>query len=124
MKTIDCDWTKRNGNGHSTCHLCNTLSWDSFCYDFELKILDKELFNTVLCGDCISKIKRELECKMTSNEKVEDKEYEDIEELNLDTDKLLKKVVITAQDYVIEDKINALIRNQKYILEQLNKEDK
>ena len=124
MKIIDCDWTKRNGNGQSTCHLCKTLSWDSFCYDFELKILDKELFNTVLCGDCISKIRKELECKMTSNEKVEDKEYEDIEELNLDTDKLLKKVVITAQDYVIEDKINALIRNQKYILEQLNKESK
>ena len=57
-------------------------------------------------------------------EEVEDKEYEDIEELNLDTDELLKKVVITAQDYVIEDKINALIRNQKYILEQLNKEGK
>ena len=54
-------------------------------------------------------------------EEVEDKEYEDIEELNLDTDKLLKKVVITAQDYVIEDKINALIRNQKYILERLDK---
>ena len=124
MKVIDYKWNKRNGNGQSTCHLCNTLSWDSFCYDFELKILDKELFNTVLCGDCISKIKRELECKMTSNEKVEDKEYEDIEELNLDTDKKLKKVVITAQDYVIEDKINALIRNQKYILEQLNKEGK
>ena len=54
-------------------------------------------------------------------EEVEDKEYEDIEELNLDTDELLKKVVITAQDYVIEDKINALIRNQKKILERLDK---
>ena len=52
-------------------------------------------------------------------EEVEDKEYENIEELNLDTDELLKKVVITAQDYVIEDKINALIRNQQKIIEQL-----
>ena len=56
-------------------------------------------------------------------EEVEDKEYEDIEELNLDTDELLKKVVITAQDYVIEDKINALIRNQNKIIERMKRDE-
>ena len=128
MKIIDCDWTKRNGNGHSTCHLCNTLSWDSFCYDFELKILDKELFNTVLCGDCISKIKRELECKMTSNEEVEDKEYEDIEEFKeyklINTRDILElEMIINKINADYNYKINALIRNQKYILERLDKND-
>lgn len=44
------------------------------------------------------------------NEEVEIIEEEkEIEKLNLDTDKLLKNVVITAQDYVIEGKINELI---------------
>ena len=37
------------------------------------------------------------------------KEEKEIEKLNLDTDELLKNVVITAQDYVIEGKINELI---------------
>lgn len=36
-------------------------------------------------------------------------EEKEIEKLNLDTDELLKNVVITAQDYVIEGKINELI---------------
>ena len=62
-----------------------------------------------------------IETLQSEVEVLEDKEYEDIEELNLDTDELLKKVVITAQDYVIEGKINALIRNQKKILERLDK---
>lgn len=128
MKIIDCDWTKRNGNGHSTCHLCNKLTWDSWCYDFELKILDKELFNTVLCGDCISKIKRELECKMTSNEKVEDKEYEDIEETTGDyivpnTPATENEAYIMACLIAHEQTLNALIRNQKYILERVDKNE-
>ena len=131
MRVIDCDWKKRNGNGHSTCHLCNTLSLDSFCYDFELKILDKELFNTVLCGDCISKIRNELECKMPAKEEmieeVEDKKYEDIEEnndiirfQNLSTpyghnEQMFMKYIVIQQN-----KINALIRNQKKIIEKIN----
>lgn len=49
----------------------------------------------------------------------EEDEFEDIEELNLDTDELLQKVVITAQDYVIEGKINEIIKNQKKIIERL-----
>lgn len=36
-------------------------------------------------------------------------EEKEIEKLNLDTDELLKNVVITAQNYVIEGKINELI---------------
>lgn len=132
MKIIDCDWTKRNGNGHSTCHLCKTLTWDSFCYDFELKILDKELFNTVLCGDCISKIRKELECKMVSNEKiieeVEDKEYEDIDIINGDyvvpnTPATENEAYIMACFLAHEQMLNALIRNQKKIIERLDKND-
>lgn len=51
----------------------------------------------------------------------EENEFIDIEELNLDTDELLKKVIITAQDYVLEGKINQLIQNQKKIIERLDK---
>lgn len=123
MRVIDCDWKKRNGNGHSTCHLCKTLSWDSFCYDFELKILDKELFNTVLCGDCISKIRNELKCKMSAKEEIieEDKEYEDIEELKIEN---IYKCDDYQQIYInfkdTWNKINALIRNQKKIIKEIN----
>ena len=49
-------------------------------------------------------------------------EFEDIEELNLDKDELLQKVIITAQDYVIEGKINELIKNQKKIISRLKDE--
>ena len=52
-------------------------------------------------------------------EEVEDKEYEYIEEIDLG-------ILNSQSDKNREFKkaINALIRNQKYILEQLNKEDK
>ena len=59
-------------------------------------------------------------------EEVEDKEYEDIEELGTNftygdcTDEL---TTIDWQISVISNKINALIRNQKYILERLDKND-
>lgn len=53
----------------------------------------------------------------------EEDEFIDIKELNLDTDELLKKVIITAQDYVIEGKINEIIKNQKKIIQAL-KENK
>ena len=58
-------------------------------------------------------------------EEVEDKEYEDIEELGTNftygncTDEL---TTIDWQISVISNAINALIRNQKKILEQLKKE--
>ena len=52
----------------------------------------------------------------------EEDEFEDIEELNLDKDELLQKVIITAQDYVIEGKINELIKNQKKIISRLKDE--
>ena len=55
------------------------------------------------------------------NEKIEIIEEEkEIEELNLDTDELLKNVIITAQDYVIEGKINELVRE----INKLKKEGK
>ena len=67
-------------------------------------------------------------------EEVEDKEYEDIEEIIINSCGNIEKKLIdgstivlpTTKDEVlhIAYKINALIRNQKYILEQLNKESK
>lgn len=54
------------------------------------------------------------------NDKIEIiEEDKKIEKLNLDKDELLKNVIITAQDYVIEDKINELIDK----VNSLEKED-
>ena len=88
MKVIDCDWKKRNGNGQSTCHLCNKLTWDSWCYDFELKILDKELFNTILCGDCICDSLREVYASINQN----------ITVLNIDALDILKDIISDFSD--------------------------
>lgn len=52
-------------------------------------------------------------------EEVEDKEYEDIEEIDdceLEECECLRDVA-----YLYQSRVNELIRNQKYILEQLNK---
>ena len=64
---------------------------------------------------------------------IEDKEYEDIEKIPyhynfglIDCGDLKREVVeeLSKNFNYFTDKINALIRNQKYILEQLNKEGK
>lgn len=118
MKTIDYKWNKRNGNGHTTCHLCNKLTWDNCCYNFELKILDKELFNTILCGDCILKIKnKEFESRVASFKEIieEDKE---IKELNLKDGKVIGTwengseycYTLSAPQVVIIKKINELVK--------------
>ena len=52
--------------------------------------------------------------KMLVNEKI-------FIDKNLDTDELLKKVAITAQDYVIEGKINELTKAVNYLLDNLLK---
>lgn len=120
MKVIDYKWNKRNGNGQSTCHLCNKLTWDSWCY--ELKVLDEELFNTILCGDCISKIKKETECKMTSNKEIIEEEKE-IEELSgyADIDKNSGLACgWSFQEKILKDKINELVRE----INKLKKEGK
>lgn len=58
-------------------------------------------------------------------EEVEDKEYEDIEELKIDYDDgdiALDGVYLTSNhSEILANKLNALIRNQKYILERLDK---
>ena len=58
-------------------------------------------------------------------EEVEDKEYEDIEELKIDYDDgdiALDGVYLTSNhSEILANKINALIRNQKKILERLDK---
>ena len=121
MKVIDYKWNKRNGNGQSTCHLCNKLTWDSWCYDFELKILDEELFNTILCGDCISKIKKETECKMTSNKEIIEEEKE-IEEIKIwyEFDGKNNDEIIYHMCTELKDKINELVRK----LNKIKKEGK
>lgn len=74
--------------------------------------LSECFFESMMFGKCIEII-----------EEVEEDEFVDIEELNLDTDELLKKVVITAQDYVLEGKINKLIKNQKKIINEIKNKD-
>ena len=65
-------------------------------------------------------------------EEVEDKEYEDIEELKIGypevnpSNKYIineygAKCYLTKHSRIMAEKINALIRNQKYILERLDK---
>lgn len=54
---VDYEYTKRNGNGHTTCLLCHKLTWDTFCYDVSIKLLDKSLIKTIFCCDCIVAIK-------------------------------------------------------------------
>ena len=56
------------------------------------------------------------------NNKVEIlEEDKDIELLNLDTDKLKGKEVIRAIDYLLEGKINELIKEVNYLLDTHNK---
>lgn len=94
---------------------------DEYTYDYEIQdYYDKNynyLFEELFVGYDTSRV-LETEVEILD----EEDEFEDIEELNLDTDELLKKVVITAQDYVIEGKINQLIKNQKKIIERLKDE--
>ena len=56
-----------------------------------------------------------LDSEIEILEEVEDKEYEDIVEIKIEH-------IEDTQHLVIKDTINALIRNQKYILERLDKE--
>ena len=94
---------------------------DEYTYDYEIQdYYDKNynyLFEELFVGYDTSRV-LETEVEILD----EEDEFEDIEELNLDTDELLQKVVITAQDYVIEGKINELIKNQKKIIERLKDE--
>ena len=118
MKIIDLLYKRAKGEEMPKkiriSHWCYKFEWVEHLENYYDEEADIDLTSAISMGE-------ELNYEVHVLEEVEDKEYEDIEELNLDTDELLKKVVITAQDYVIEDKINALIRNQKKILERLDK---
>ncbi len=89
-------------------YMGSVYDYDNECKDYE-DIMTGDLFfddryNTHVLNDEVAIVLEE----------VEDKEYEDIEEIKLvDTQNLWDR------DIVIGDKLNALIRNQKYILEQL-----
>ena len=54
-------------------------------------------------------------------EEVEDKEYENIEEMGMCTSGIMGFDGVEHITSCLKDKINALIRNQKYILERLDK---
>lgn len=74
-----------------------------------------------------------LDSEIEIIEEVEDKEYEDIEEIIINSCGNIEKKLIdgstivlpTTKDEVLHNayKINALIRNQKYILERLDKNE-
>ena len=77
--------------------------------------------NSVLTIQCFEKLNDEIEII----KEVEDKEYEDIEVLEgtlleANEDSNLDKRILCC----LATTINALIRNQKYILERLDKEDR
>lgn len=76
----------------------------------------------------IEKLEKELDKIMEIIEEVEDKEYEDIEETTGDyivpnTPATENEAYIMACLIAHEQTLNALIRNQKYILERLDKND-
>ena len=71
--------------------------------DDELIYLSKE-YNLLTC----------LDDEVVIKEEVEDKEYEDIEEIGV------LKYCENEVETILHRKIDALIRNQKYILERLN----
>ena len=67
------------------------------------------LFRDYVFGGNGNRLNNEIEIL----EEVEDKEYEELEELNTQVD-------YDTKNYEIVDKINALIRNQKKIFERLD----
>lgn len=89
---------------------------DCYWYTLENGTFDDDLFIKINC----------LNDEVEILEEVEDKEYEDIEEFKeyklINTRDILElEMIINKINADYNYKINALIRNQKYILERLNK---
>ena len=96
--------------------------------DNRFEFMDKGDWNNYFHLIDIEELNEEVAIK-ENLEEVEGKEYEDIEEFKeyklINTRDILElEMIINKINADYNYKINALIRNQKYILEQLNKESK
>ena len=43
---------KRNGNGQSTCKICNCITWDSMCYDLKVFCYETLVNEMIVCCNC------------------------------------------------------------------------
>ena len=98
MKIID--ELQRCANGEC---LCKRAMFNKKCYEYNGTPVVQQIIQEY--GMCPELLNAELE-------EVEDKEYEDIEELEI-------KHIEDTQHLVMKETINALIRNQQKIIEQL-----
>lgn len=55
---IQISYSKRTGNGLSTCHLCNKYTWDDWCYDLFIYVDSKLLCETLICSDCLKEVNK------------------------------------------------------------------
>ena len=89
--------------------------------EYELSLSSKNYYRTDRSEDLLSIVSGD-----ELNDYVEildeEDEFKDIEELNLEQDELVNNKDIRPIDYLFEGTINQLIKNQKKILDKLNKE--
>lgn len=57
-------YKKRNGNGFTTCLLCKKTTWDEWCYDLYVYIIDRLICKTIICNDCFYEIKNKEKIEM------------------------------------------------------------
>lgn len=94
---------------------------DDMCKSICIKYLDEEKPQVEVKETGFSLLRDLLNEYLTLDEKVEIiEEDKDIELLNLDTDKLKGKEVIRAIDYLLEGKINELIREVNKLRKENN----
>lgn len=106
MKIIEALTECANGKNFENCKM-------------KYKEMEFERFNEYEIYDDLYNEEITLNDEIEIIEEVEDKEYEDIEEIlneELEECECLRDVA-----YFYQTRVNELIRNQKYILEQLNK---
>lgn len=48
---------RRNGNGLSTCKLCEQVSWDRMCYNLEIYCYETKLRELIICSECREHLK-------------------------------------------------------------------
>ena len=94
---------------------------DEYTYDYEIQdYYDKNynyLFEELFVGYDTSRV-LETEVEILD----EEDEFKNIEELNLEQDELVNNKDIRPIDYLLEGKINQLIKNQKKIISRLKDE--
>ena len=109
MKIID--ELQRCANGEC---LCKRAMFNKKCYEYNGTSVVQQIIQEY--GMCPELLNAELE-------EVEDKEYEDIDLLRDDNFIITNEAhyPLNKVEIALKDTINALIRNQKYILERLDK---